>query len=168
VDTGGRVLGQHPGTEHFTIGQRRGLGIAAGRPLYVIEIHPESGTVVLGSREECTSPGLEAEDVNLIGFAPPPDGSFRAEVQVRYHHTAAPATVEIQAGRRARVEFDEPQHAVAPGQGAAFYRGDRLLGGGWISRADRGAPSVAEGDSGDTEDVRSDSPSPPESPPESP
>jgi len=133
VDTGGRVLGRHAGTERFTIGQRRGLGIATGVPLYVVDIQPASGRVVLGSAEECGSAGLEAEQLNWIGFAPPA-GPFRAEVQVRYRHTAAPATLEVD-GERLRVRFDEPQMAVAPGQGAAVYRGERLLGGGWIARA---------------------------------
>jgi tRNA-specific 2-thiouridylase len=136
VDTAGRRLGEHPGTEHFTIGQRRGLGVAAGRPLYVVDIVPDTGTVVLGSEDECRSASLVLEAPNLIGFDPPPDSAFRAEVQVRYHHRAAPATVTLGAGG-ARVAFDEPQLAVAPGQGAAFYRGDRLLGGGWIARTER-------------------------------
>ena len=141
VDTGGRVLGRHPGTEHFTIGQRRGLGVVAGRPLYVVDIASETGTVVLGSREECASRELELDALNLIGFDVPPEGAFRAEVQVRYHHDPAPALVEVD-GVRARVRFDEPQHAVAPGQGAAFYRGERLLGGGWIARAERTRPGA--------------------------
>jgi tRNA-specific 2-thiouridylase len=133
VDTTGRVLGEHPGTEHFTIGQRRGLRVAVGRPMYVIDVLPETGTVVLGDQSECQSPALEVDDLNLIGFDIPPEGSFRAEVQVRYHHRAAPALIEVE-GERARVVFDEPQLAVAPGQGAAFYREERLLGGGWIAR----------------------------------
>lgn len=132
VDTHGHVLGQHPGTEYFTIGQRRGLGVAAGRPLYVVEILPERGVVVLGDVEDCHSATCEVDEVNLIGFDAPDSGSFRADVQVRYHHDAAPATIELE-GTRARVVFDEPQLAVAPGQGAAFYRADRLLGGGWIA-----------------------------------
>lgn len=136
VDGAGRVLGTHQGTEHFTIGQRRGLGVALGRPMYVVEIQPESGTVVLGSEEECATRELETGALNLIGFEPPAGGAFRAEVQVRYHHRAAPATVEVGANG-ARIVFDEPQHAVAPGQGAALYRGERLLGGGWIERAGR-------------------------------
>ena len=135
VDTAGRVLGTHPGTEHFTIGQRRGLGVAVGRPLYVVDLLPESGTVVLGSEEECSSGRLETGPLNLIGFDPPSGGAFRAEVQVRYHHRAAPAEVELLPDGGARVVFDEPQHAVAPGQGAALYDGERLLGGGWIARA---------------------------------
>jgi len=137
VDTGGRELGRHPGTEHFTIGQRRGLGIAAGVPLYVVDIRPASGTVVLGTAEECGSAALEAGAMNWIGFDPPAR-SFRAEVQVRYRHEAVPATVELD-GERARVVFDRPEVAVAPGQGAALYDGERLLGGGWIERTEPAA-----------------------------
>jgi len=95
-----------------------------------------TGTVVLGPREECASAGLVTDDLNLIGIDPPADGSFRCEVQIRYHHEAAPATVTLDtAAGRAEVRFDEPQHAVAPGQGAAFYHGERLIGGGWIGAA---------------------------------
>jgi tRNA-specific 2-thiouridylase len=136
VDTTGRVLGEHPGTEHFTIGQRRGLGIAAGEPLYVVELLPETGTVVLGSQAECTSDELETGAINWIGCDAPVHGTLRAEVQVRYHHRAASATVELRGGR-ARVRFDRPQLAVAPGQGAALYQGERLIGGGWIERTAR-------------------------------
>ncbi len=140
VDSTGRVLGRHEGTEHFTIGQRRGAGVAAGVPLYVVGIFPESGTVVLGTIEECGSPALEATEMNWIGFDPP-DGCFRAEVQVRYRCQPAGATVEL-AGDRARIEFDRPQAAVAPGQGAALYHGERLLGGGWIRSTERvGSPA---------------------------
>lgn len=146
VDTAGRLLGEHPGTEHFTIGQRRGLGVAVGHPLYVVGIHPETGTVVLGSAEECASRGLEVDELNLIGFGAAAGEAFRADVQVRYHHDAAPATVTALAGGRAHVAFDEPQLAVAPGQGAALYRGERLLGGGWIAStepANRAVPPSA-------------------------
>lgn len=130
VDTSGRVLGEHGGTENFTIGQRRGHGVGGGQPLYVVAIDPDSGTVVLGSREECGAAEMLVDELNWIGFDPPADG-FEAEVQVRYHHVPAPAVVFVK-GDRARVRFAEPQHAVTPGQGAAFYRGDQLLGGGWI------------------------------------
>jgi len=135
VDTAGKTLGAHEGTEHFTIGQRRGLGVAAGVPLYVVEIAPATGTVVLGTAEECGSRALEAGELNWIGFDPP-RAPFRAEVQVRYRHHAVPATVEL-AGARARVVFDAPESAVAPGQGAAFYHGERLLGGGWIASTEK-------------------------------
>jgi tRNA-uridine 2-sulfurtransferase len=137
VDTAGAVLGRHAGTEHFTIGQRRGHGVAGGTPLFVVELQPETGTVVLGTKSECGARELALEDLNLIGFAPPGSGAFRAAVQVRYHHDPAPAEI-IPEGSGARVVFDEPVLAVAPGQGAAFYDGPRLLGGGWIARADRG------------------------------
>lgn len=134
-DTSGRELGEHAGTEHFTIGQRRGLGVAAGVPLYVVEIEPATGTVVLGTAEECGSRALVARELNWIGFDPP-DEPFRAEVQVRYRHEAVPATVELARGE-ARVVFDAPEVAVAPGQGAALYHGERLLGGGWIARTEK-------------------------------
>jgi tRNA-specific 2-thiouridylase len=134
VDTAGKVLGRHEGTEHFTIGQRRGLGVAAGVPLYVVAIEPAAGRVVLGTAEECGSRALVASGLNWIGFDPP-KGPFRAEVQVRYRHRAVPATVELARGE-ARVAFDAPEMAVAPGQGAALYHGERLLGGGWIARTE--------------------------------
>ena len=134
VDTSGRTLGRHEGTERFTIGQRRGLGVAAGVPLYVVALHPEEGRVVLGTAEECGSRALVASGLNWIGFDPPAE-PFRAEVQVRYRHAAVPATVELARGE-ARVVFDAPEMAVAPGQAAALYHGERLLGGGWIARTE--------------------------------
>ena len=136
VDVYGNKLGTHPGTEHFTIGQRRGLGVATGVPLFVVELNPEEGLVVLGTQEDCKALSLTASDLNWIGFDVPADGTFRATVQYRYHCTPAPATVEVREGC-AHVHFDVPQMAVAPGQGAAFYDGERLIGGGWIDRAAR-------------------------------
>ena len=137
VDTAGRELGRHAGTEHFTIGQRRGHGIGGGTPLYVVDLVPETGTVVLGTQDECHSAWMEVSELNWIGFDPP-GASFRCAVQVRYHHRPAACTVDVDAsGARARVAFDEPQMAVADGQGAAFYVGERLLGGGWIEDAER-------------------------------
>jgi tRNA-uridine 2-sulfurtransferase len=133
VDRRGQKLGTHEGTEHFTIGQRRGHGIGGGTPLFVTALRPSVGEVELGTREECFSQALIADSANWIGFDPPPvGGSFRALAQVRYHHKAAACTIEIQPEGRVRMIFDEPQAAVAPGQGAAVYDGDRLLGGGWI------------------------------------
>ncbi len=135
VDTAGRVRGPHAGTEHFTIGQRRGHGIGGGAPLYVVALDPASGTVVLGSREECHARSMLVRELNWIGFDVPASGEFRAEVQARYHHEPAPATITVSGGE-AQVVFDEPQLAIAPGQGAAFYTGDDLLGGGWIESSD--------------------------------
>lgn len=131
VDTSGKVLGQHDGTENFTIGQRRGHGIAGGVPLYVVAIEPATGRVVLGEKESCTKKHMTVEELNWIGFDPPEGGDFRCTVQFRYHCVPAPSTVTVDGGV-AHVAFDEPQFAVAPGQGAAFYVEDRLLGGGWI------------------------------------
>ena len=132
VDTSGRVLREHQGIEHFTVGQRRGHGVGGStRALYVVELLPEEAVVVLGSKEECHAVEMEVDQLNWIGVDPPSGGSRRAEVQVRYHHRAAPGQLEVD-GDRARVVFDEPQLAVTPGQGAAFYDGERLIGGGWI------------------------------------
>lgn len=132
IDTAGRVLGPHAGTEHFTIGQRRGHGIAGGTPLYVVAVYPDTGTVVLGTRDECHARSMQVDTLNWLGYDVPSSGELRADVQVRYRHAAVPATIAV-AGERAEVTFDEPQLAVARGQGAAFYQGDRLLGGGWIA-----------------------------------
>jgi len=136
LDTAGRVLGEHAGTEHFTIGQRRGHGIGGGQPLYVVEVNPEAGTVVLGGKDEAHFVSMHVDELNWIGFDLPSDGSFRCEVQHRYHCVPAHATVEVRDGR-AEVAFDEPQLAVTSGQGAAFYDGERLLGGGWIGSTTR-------------------------------
>jgi len=151
VDVFGNRLGTHQGTEHFTIGQRRGLGVATGVPLFVVEIHPEEGLVVLGTLADCKAVSLVADDLNWIGFDVPSDGTVRAEVQYRYHCTPAPATIVVR-GDVAEVHFDEPQVAVAPGQGAAFYQGDRLLGGGWIAAATRqDSSATAKASAGEVE-----------------
>ncbi len=128
----GRTLGEHDGVHHFTVGQRRGLGIAAGEPLYVIATDPQSQRVIVGGNDELLCSRLFAADVNWISIAGC-DGPVRAQVKIRNKHAAAPATLRS-AGDPARVEvsFDEPQRAVTPGQAAVFYDGDRVLGGGWI------------------------------------
>ena len=136
VDTLGRRLGTHAGTEHFTIGQRRGVRVATGVPLYVVETLPAQGVVVVGTEAECRASEMRVEGLNWIGFDVPASGELRCEVQFRYHCVPAPATVFV-AGDEARVVFDEPQRAVAPGQGAAFYRAELLLGGGWIRSTER-------------------------------
>jgi tRNA-specific 2-thiouridylase len=138
VDTAGTRLGEHSGTENFTIGQRRGHGVARGEPLYVVALEPDEGRVVLGTRDDCRVGAMDVRELNWIGFDPPSSGEFRCEVQHRYRGAPAHATVAV-SGARAEVAFDEPELAVTPGQGAAFYRGDRLLGGGWIESTSRGA-----------------------------
>ena len=134
-DREGRDLGTHPGSAYFTVGQRRGLGVAAGEPLYVTGIG-EDNELVVGSADELLAGGLEAEDVNwLLDSENLPRGEFRARVQIRHRGAAAPSRIEPLPGRRALVCFDEPQRAVAPGQSVVFYDGDRLVGGGTIGRA---------------------------------
>jgi tRNA-uridine 2-sulfurtransferase len=131
VTADGRQLGEHAGVHHFTVGQRRGLGIAAGEPLYVIATDPASQQVIVGSRDELLRPGFRAREVNWISTAGAPD-PVRAQVKIRNKHIAAPATVRSLDAHCVEVIFDEPQRAVTPGQGAVFYDGDLVLGGGWI------------------------------------
>src|SRR5579871_3125031 len=132
VTTDGRTLGEHDGVHRFTVGQRRGLGVATGEPLYVIATHPEVRQVVVGANDELLRRSFHANHVNWISIAGLA-GPVRAEVRIRNKHVAAPATLHA-AGDPARVEviFAEPQRAVTPGQGAVFYDGDLVLGGGWI------------------------------------
>jgi len=133
VDTAGRVVGQHEGIHRYTIGQRRGIGIAEQRPLYVISIDAERNKVAVGSAEELLSSEFTAAGVNWISLDNP-STPVRADVRVRYRHTAAPATITPLADARARIVFDEPQRAITPGQATVFYRGDEVVGGGWIVR----------------------------------
>jgi tRNA-specific 2-thiouridylase len=131
VDTSGKVLAEHDGIEQFTIGQRKGLGFAAGERRYVLRIVPGDNDVVIGPREELLASGLEASGVNWLLDAPP-EGPLSCQAKIRYRHTAAPARVTALPDGRALVEFEEPQSAVTPGQAVVFYDGSRVLGGGWI------------------------------------
>jgi len=132
VTTAGRALGEHRGVHHFTVGQRRGLGLATGEPLYVIATDPHSQRVTVGSNEELLRSGLTAHDVNWVSI-PGLQGPARAAVKIRNKHVAAPATLYPSDDRSSvEVRFDEPQRAVTPGQAAVFYDGDLVLGGGWI------------------------------------
>ena len=138
LDLEGRVLGRHAGIVNFTIGQRRGLGIAVGEPRYVVAIRPADAAVIVGPADALRSGGLVAHQV--VWHEPVPAEPIRAEVQIRYRHPAAPGWITrldgpAEDGSRAEVKFDEPQPAVTPGQAAVFYRGDRVLGGGWIAAA---------------------------------
>lgn len=130
VDPGGRLLGRHHGLESYTVGQRRGLGIPAREPFYVIDIQPELNRVVLGHREELLSPGLTASRMNWL--IPPPTGEIEAVAVIRYRHPGVRARITPRGEGEVKVAFATPQSAVAPGQAVAFYHGDRLLGGGWI------------------------------------
>jgi tRNA-uridine 2-sulfurtransferase len=133
VDQGGRVLGRHEGLPHYTIGQRRGLGIAAGHPIYVTRLDAAAHTVTVGERNELMRRALLADRVKLLVDAPP--GAFRAQAKIRYLHRAAEATVSLLPGGRMRVDFDEPQMAITPGQACVLYDADVVVGGGWIVEA---------------------------------
>ena len=131
LNTSGEVLGQHNGIHHYTIGQRRGIGIANETPLYVINIDADKNQVMVGGPDELLSREFTAAGVNWIAFDKP-NGEVRAEVRVRYRHAPEPATIKHIADDRVEVVFDEPQRAITPGQTTVFYRGDEVLGGGWI------------------------------------
>jgi tRNA-specific 2-thiouridylase len=131
VDAAGRELGRHGGVHRFTVGQRRGLGIASARPLYVLAVRPESGTVVVGGEEGLLTDRLLARGVNWLSI-PEPAAPVRARARIRHRHAEAGATVTPRAGGRAEVAFDAPQRAITPGQAVVFYDGDVCLGGGFI------------------------------------
>lgn len=131
-DASGRVVGEHEGVGRFTVGQRRGLRIAMGRPYYVTAIDASNNEITIGPESELLHGGLVADRVRW--HIDPPSAPIRARVQIRYHHDAAPATIEPGDGDAVRVRFDEPQRAITPGQAAVFYDGDIVVGGGWIER----------------------------------
>lgn len=130
VDVDGKVLGQHGGISRFTIGQRKGLGIALGEPRYVLELAPAENRVVIGPMELLQRSEMEVERTNWL--VDPPDHPLEGEVKIRYLHRAAPAVIEPLDDGRAKVMFREKQSAITPGQAAVFYSGSRVLGGGWI------------------------------------
>jgi len=130
-DVDGRVLGHHQGVHHFTVGQRKGLGIAVGSPLYVLQLDAAANVVTVGSRERLERTTLEASGVSWVS-ASAPEAPRRVTAQIRYRHAEAPATVTALEHCRARVEFDKPQIAIAPGQAVVFYDGEEVIGGGWI------------------------------------
>ncbi len=133
VDGQGRVLGEHQGIIHYTVGQHRGLGLGYHERLYVCRICPESNTVVLGGAEELLRRRVLTEDFNWVSMAPTPE-PFRCTAKLRYRGRECPATAFPEEGGRLRLEFDEPQRAPAPGQAAVLYGGDLVLGGGTICR----------------------------------
>ncbi|NQU76519.1 MAG: tRNA 2-thiouridine(34) synthase MnmA [Planctomycetes bacterium] len=130
VDHTGRQVGIHGGIGRFTVGQRRGVGVAAGVPMYVIAIDSETATVTIGPLETTMAGRLVATGANW--HSPVGDGPACRLVQIRYNYAAQPATVSAMGADRFEAVFDHPVHAITPGQVAAVYEGDRLLGGGWI------------------------------------
>jgi tRNA-specific 2-thiouridylase len=134
VDASGKVLGEHSGTYRYTMGQRRGLGIASSRPYYVIALRPEQGEVVVGRKEELFLEEVEASEFTWVeGF--PTRETMEVSAQVRYRHQAAPGLLQVISSDRVKLVFDNPQWAITPGQALVCYEGARVLGGGWITRA---------------------------------
>ncbi|MCH7833128.1 MAG: tRNA 2-thiouridine(34) synthase MnmA [Proteobacteria bacterium] len=138
VDGDGRVLGRHEGIIHFTVGQRRGLGIAAAEPLYVVRVEPAARRVVVGPREALLTERFRVGGINWLGAGEAPEEGLEVTVKVRSAATPARATVKAlggaMGGGAAEVVLHEPEAGIAPGQACVFYDGDRVLGGGWIRR----------------------------------
>ena len=139
LDTEGQVVGQHDGHQHFTIGQRRGLGVAFGYPVYVVERNPEANTITVGRKENLAASGCRADQTNWL--IEPPQKPIRCSAKVRYNTVPVPAIVGAGGADELTVHFDEPVLAVTPGQAVVCYDGDRVLGGGWIRECLHGACS---------------------------
>lgn len=133
VNTSGEKIGKHTGIHRYTIGQRRGLGIAHEKPLYVVQIERLKNQIIVGEKDELDCLEFTAKGVNWVAFDAPVE-PVRAEVKVRYRHDPAPATIHALESGRARIVFDEPQRAITPGQATIFYDGEEVVGGGWIEK----------------------------------
>ncbi len=145
VDTGGKVLGRHEGIHRYTIGQRKGLGVAVGRKAYVVRIDPRSRRVVVSDRPgDLESPALLASDLHWISGSPP-DLPLECLAKIRSRHTPHPARVTRAGPGEVLVEFRTPQRAVTPGQAVVFYQGEEVLGGGWIESPHPGPPAGGKG-----------------------
>jgi tRNA-specific 2-thiouridylase len=131
VTEDGTVLGRHTGVHNYTIGQRKGLGFATGKPVYVLGIDPEKNRIIVGEDDSLRTTSFEIENVNWISIAEP-SVPLRAHVKIRHRHDPSPAIIEALPGNSARITFDSPQRAITPGQAAAIYSGDVVLAGGWI------------------------------------
>ena len=131
VNTAGETVGTHTGIHRYTVGQRRGLGIASEKPLYVIQIERAKNQIIIGEDKELESIEFTAKGVNWVAFDEPSE-PVRADVKVRYRHEPASATIHALPDAEARIVFDEPQRAITPGQATIFYNGDEVVGGGWI------------------------------------
>lgn len=133
VNTKGEKIGEHTGIHRYTIGQRRGLGIAHEKPLYVVQIERARNQIIAGEKEELDSYEFTAKGVNWVAFDTPTT-EVRANVKVRYRHEPAPATIHALENNRARIVFDQPQAAITPGQATVFYDREETIGGGWIEK----------------------------------
>lgn len=134
LDLDGNCLGMHQGLFNYTVGQRKGLGIAVGRPVFVIRLDPQNNALIVGDDRDVFSRGLVSDDVNLI-LVDSLDGPMRVDAKIRYHAREVPATLSPLGDSRVRIDFDAPERAVTPGQSVVFYRGDDVVGGGIIQEA---------------------------------
>ena len=132
VDTSGKALGRHQGFPNYTIGQRKGLGIALGQPMFVVAINPKDNEVVLGTREELQGGCFTASDINLMKYASLPEG-FEATAKIRYRNAGTTATLHHE-GERLRGEFHAPVDSITPGQSVVFYEGEDVVGGGVLTQ----------------------------------
>ena len=136
VDSSGNVIGAHDGHQHFTIGQRKGVRLALGRPVYVSDIDPQSNRVTVGERQDLLKSALVARQINVLSSRLGDASSLSCHAKIRYNHAPQPATVSITGDDELTVRFDEPQSAITPGQAVVLYDGDVVLGGGWIESGD--------------------------------
>jgi tRNA-specific 2-thiouridylase len=133
VTTDGSIVGQHDGHQHFTIGQRKGVGVAFGYPIYVVDIDPQQNRVVLGDKDALLKKTLIAHQINLLSDRViSTSAPIRCSAKIRYNHQPQPATLHVTGPDEIRVTFDEPQSAITPGQAVVCFDGDIVLGGGWI------------------------------------
>lgn len=133
IDTEGNVLGKHKGIVHYTIGQRKGLGLALGKPVYVVDIDAENNVVVVGEGHEVFGRGLIAEDVNFISIEKLEE-QMEVSAKIRYSAKPAKAKISLHENGTVKVEFEKPQRAITPGQSVVFYQGDLVVGGGTIQK----------------------------------
>ena len=135
VTSDGKVVGSHEGHQHFTIGQRKGVGVAFGYPIYVVDIDATSNTVMLGEKESLMKSSLVARQINLLSSRVKDAVNVKCEAKIRYNHQPQPASVTMSGADEFVVKFDAPQAAITPGQAVVLYDGDIVLGGGWIEKA---------------------------------
>ena len=136
ITTDGRVVGRHPGIEGFTIGQRKGLGVAMGEPFFVVSIDADQNQVVIGRHAELARSALTASRLNwLVDMPEEFPYEFPCEAQIRYNSDPTPALATVVSPNHLAIRFTTPCHGVAPGQAVVCFQGDRVLGGGWIEHA---------------------------------
>jgi tRNA-specific 2-thiouridylase len=132
VDPSGKTIGTHPGHQHFTIGQRKGVGVALGYPIYVVDIDAESNRVTMGEKDALLKKSLLAKQINILSERLRNAIDLPCSAKIRYNHSPQPAKVTVTGADELRVTFDEPQTAITPGQAVVLYDNDVVLGGGWI------------------------------------